>query len=158
MRALGVAVALSGVVLAGCAAAGNGPAGPIDWDEELDLGTPGEVVHTVAGVEYYPACGNETLIAGDTTYYPFTPANTWDFPQSEASGVALSAIPGDANLGFARASALRPSHLRTVVAPEPGDDTGTLVVYANGFAHWSSDNGELATWLTTTEIEYAWVC
>jgi hypothetical protein len=45
-----------------------------------------------------------------------------------------------------------------VVAPGPGDDVGTLVIYQNGLAYWVSDSGDLDTWLTDTELTYNWVC
>ena len=45
-----------------------------------------------------------------------------------------------------------------VVAPGPGDDVGTLVIYENGLAYWQADSGGLHTWLTTREVEYNWAC
>lgn len=144
--------AATALMLAGCA-----PSGPVDWDDELDLGVPGTVIDTVEDVEFYPACGNEVLTLEGETWYPFTPANPGDFPSTPA---ALASAP----LGFARASAVIPMTalptvaLATVVAPGPGDATGTLTRFEGGFAWWEADSGDLETWLTTTEIEYQWVC
>lgn len=45
-----------------------------------------------------------------------------------------------------------------VVAPGPGDDLGTLVIYENDLAYWEPDSGTLSTWLTNTKIEYNWAC
>jgi hypothetical protein len=39
-----------------------------------------------------------------------------------------------------------------VVDPGPGDDIGTLTVWADGVARWESDSGNLATWLVDDEI------
>lgn len=148
MRA-GVALAAAAALWLGGCASGTGPSGPVDWDEELELGTPGEQVAVTHDVDFYPACGNETLTLDGTTWYPFTPANGEDF-------VAPSALGDLPTVGWSRASAVRA--LPGVVAPGPGDDTGTLVEYEGGFAHWTSDNGALETWLTTTQITYTWVC
>ena len=156
MRRLAFAAALGLVMLGGCAAPGSAPADPLDWDDELDLGAPGERIDEYAAVEYYPACGNEVLTWEGERYFPFTPAHGEDFPAAHAA-MPASVVECGA-LGFARASAMRAAPGRTVVAPGPGDDVGTLVVYDGGFAHWSADSGELATWLTTTELTYAWVC
>ncbi|WP_159450116.1 hypothetical protein [Demequina sp. NBRC 110056] len=173
MRVLGGVVALSVAVLAGCAAPGaDGVDGtpPLTWDGDLDLGVPGELIIASGGVEYYPACGNEVLDWAEDDYYPFKPADTEGFPDpsnhppldvepsATAAAATLPERTGDAALGFARASALRTAHVRTVAEPGPGDDVGTLVVYDNGFAHWTSDSGRLETWLTTTPIEYQWAC
>ena len=158
MRGAVALAATAALWLGGCAA-GTARSGPVDWDEELDLGTPGEAVAVTEDVEFYPACGNETLTLDGTTWYPFTPANGEDFmvPSALASLRLGDDMFGDgAHVGWARASAVRV--LPAVVAPGPGDDTGTLVEYEGGFAHWTSDNGALETWLTTTEITYSWVC
>ncbi|WP_061963097.1 hypothetical protein [Demequina aurantiaca] len=127
------AVALGAVAaLTGCAAAGSG--------------SPGEQRQVVEGVEYYPACGNETLTFDGVTWYQFDPEDEEDFP----TPVAFAAVdmPG---LGMSRST-------KAVVAPGPGDDTGTLVVYDGGYAYFRSDSGDLTTWLTTDKIEYNFVC
>lgn len=153
--------AVATLLLAGCAT-GAAPSGPIQWDDELDLGVPGDLVGTQSGVEFYPACGNEVLLFEDEAWYPYTPSNLEDF-----AGLAL-ALPSTGR-GLARASAavlevavpetaVVSLAVPAVVAPEPGDDTGRLTRYEGGFAYWVSDNGSLSTWLTTTEIEYGWVC
>jgi hypothetical protein len=154
MRAAGALAAAAALWLGGCAAGPEAPSGPVDWDEQLDLGEPGPVIQIVEDVEFYPACGNETLMHAGTTWYPFTRADGTDAPDPSALGREGS---GDrASAAWARASAVRA--VPAVVAPGPGDDVGTLVEYEGGFAHWVSDSGELRTWLTTTEITYAWVC
>jgi hypothetical protein len=45
-----------------------------------------------------------------------------------------------------------------VVAPGPGDDIGTLVVWADGVARWVSDSRNLDVWMIDDPIRYAWVC
>ena len=45
-----------------------------------------------------------------------------------------------------------------VPAPGPGDDIGTLVVWADGVARWISDSGLLDVWMIDDEIIYSWVC
>ena len=48
--------------------------------------------------------------------------------------------------------------LPAIPMPEPGDDAGTMVIYEGGHAYWESENGALNTWLTTTELDYNWIC
>ena len=55
--------------------------------------------------------------------------------------------PAPGLAGFARVS-----------PPGPGDDTGTLVVWADGVARWTSDSGNLDVWLVDEPITYNWVC
>ena len=43
-------------------------------------------------------------------------------------------------------------------SPGPGDDIGTLVVWADGVARWASDSGKLDVWMIDDEITYPWVC
>jgi hypothetical protein len=45
-----------------------------------------------------------------------------------------------------------------VAPPGPGDDIGTLVVWAVGVARWVSDSGVLDVWLIDDEVTYNWVC
>ena len=42
--------------------------------------------------------------------------------------------------------------------PGPGDDVGTLVVWADGVARWVSDSGKIDVWMIDDEITYMWVC
>ncbi|MFW7415466.1 hypothetical protein [Demequina sp. SO4-18] len=144
----GALVAAAALMVSGCASEG-GVSGPVAWDEELDLGAPGAELDTVDDVGFYPACGNETLTFEGEDWYPFEPANLDDYPSAP---LALAS----AALGFARASAV--VALPSVEEPGPGDATGTLTRYDDGFAHWVSDSGNFETWLTATELEYSWVC
>lgn len=146
------ATAAIAVALASCAAAAQ--QGPVEWDTQLDLGVPGDVLETHPDVTFYPACGNETLTWDGTVYYPYNPSQLDDFPDPTDVVTRASALETPAAPRWARMSAQLPA----VAPPQPGDDTGTLVVYEGGHAYWESDNGELDAWLTTTELEYMWVC
>ena len=152
-RSLWAALVMTGAVaLAGCA---NVPAsGPVNWDDSLDFGVPGEVLETHADVQFYPACGTEVLNWDGTAYYPYNPSQLNDFPDPTDTVTRASALGTAVTARWVGTSALLP----TVPMPGPGDDNGTLVVYQGGHAYWESDNGELHTWLTTTELEHAWVC
>ena len=132
-------VAVATVMLAACSTLTE----PMYPGDSRNLGVPGAQIDVTHGVEYYPACGNETLDFGGLRYFPFTPSNADDFPY-EGGYIA----PETDGFGFAP----------MVVAPGPGDDVGTLTQYENGFAYWISDNGYLSTWLTDTELTYNWVC
>ncbi len=133
-----------GTLLAGCASPGADDG--VEYGETLDLGVPGAVIEVVEGVAGYPACGNEPITHGGVTWYPFEPANLDEFPD-------VAALAGG-GLGGGTMRIVLPG----VVEPGPGDDTGTLVIYEGGFAHWESDSGDLETWLTDQPLEYWWAC
>jgi hypothetical protein len=144
-----IALVLAGALaLAGCGTSGvdrNTPGASYDY------GAPGAVVAIYAGVAYYPACGNETLNFDDREWFPFDPSNAADLPSDP-----LSEVPGSDTSAAAVSAFAGP--VGAVVAPGPGDDVGTLVIYQNDLAYWESDSGTLSTWLTTSKIEYDWVC
>jgi hypothetical protein len=146
-----LALVLAGALaLAGCGASG---ADGHTQGASYDYGTPGAVLAIYAGVGYYPACGNETLDFDDRLWFPFVPSNAADLPPDP-----LSEMPGSAAVDTAAAVAFVEGPVGAVVAPGPGDDLGTLVIYQNDLAYWESDSSALSTWLTTSEIEYNWVC
>jgi len=136
MRIYGVAATVAVLLLAGCTA-----------------GTPAGEVHkvgTYTDVPFYPACGNEILEYEGSIWYPLLPDDQKPAPTDlpEPTGQAAGASGGR---GIS-------ASVHLVVAPGPGDDTGTLTIYDDGTAYWVSDNGHLDTWLTTDEITYEWVC
>jgi len=149
IREVAVSVMVGAVLVVGGCAPGGNPGGVSP--DPVASGPHGAVASVHEDVQYYPACGNEILDYEGTTWFPFASdeSETWATP------VAL-AEPASGGLGGGLARVdLR---LPTVVAPGPGDDVGTLTVYEDGIGYWVSDNGELDTWLTTTPLEYNWVC
>jgi hypothetical protein len=99
------------------------------------------------GISFYPACGNETLEHEGVTWYQ---VNERDFPEQYGAAVAVEReqpLDEGGVRGFAR-----------VVAPGPGDDVGTLLVWADGVARFTSDSGDLTAWLIDDELTYNWVC
>ena len=131
--------------------------------ESRNLGVPGEVIAVTEGVEYYPACSNETLAFDGLLYFPFTPSNADEFPYEAGffaptvdTDETAQALGGASNAsGFGGGLA---RNVPFVAAPGPGDDVGTLTQYENGFAYWISDSGYLSTWLTNQKLTYNWVC
>lgn len=114
---------------------------------EDDVGTPSvvDVVDVVDNVEYYGACGNETLVVGSSTFYPLLPderaaLDTSKYPLNHPNGL-VSGIGGKVR----------------VQEPEPGDDIGTLTVYSDGIARFESDSGRIV-WLSTDQRTYDWDC
>lgn len=105
--------------------------------------SPGGYADRIGGVQYYPACGNETLEFEGRTWYPIA-RDDWAPPVDRALGVT-----GGAGIAMS---------VPTVAAPGPGDNVGTLYLWNTGRAYWVSDNGELATWLTVVPQRYNWVC
>lgn len=156
-RVVAAAVAFAAgliVGLGGCASSGGSPEPLPEPGVEIDLGTPGDVIATYDNVEFYPACGNETLAHEGEMWFPFTPADTDGFPSAGADAAAATAGWGGGGSGHGVALARVPM----VIAPGPGDAVGTLTVYEGGFAYWTSDSGDLDTWLTNTKLTYNWVC
>lgn len=137
------------------------------WNPDDDYGTPGAVIGGDNGVPYYPACGNEILTFDDKQWFPFEPASLEGFPTDPLADAPPPhptageppAPSADAKGGVGDIATLDvAAPVGAVVAPGPGDDVGTLVIYDNDLAYWESDSGGLSTWLTAHEIEYNWVC
>lgn len=114
---------------------------------------PVAIVGVHEGVEFYPACGNEILDHLGVTWFsivaaggvPVDPALQPQVDEVFSSEREPSPVAG--KRGLVR-----------VAAPGPGDDIGTLVVWADGVARWVSDSGDLDQWLVADEIQYMWVC
>jgi hypothetical protein len=106
------------------------------------------VVGVYEGVSFYPACGDESLEHDGVRWYQVQDS---DYPDVYARVVDTprERAPGGAGI---RGFALR------VVEPGPGDDVGTLVVWADGVAHFTSDSGDLTAWLVDEELTYRWTC
>jgi hypothetical protein len=103
--------------------------------------TPGETVEILdilRGFSYYGACGNETVDVAGTVYYPLLP--------EDLAALDTSRYPTDPAEGAVR-----------VAPPGPGDDVGSMIVYADGIARFESDSGWII-WLTDVEQSYGWEC
>jgi hypothetical protein len=117
------------------------------------VAAPVELVAVYGDVHFYPACGNETLDHGGVTWYPivhvgFDPMMPELQPRvDEVLAVRRQAWSPDDPHGIAR-----------VVEPGPGDDIGTLAVWADGVARWTSASGDLDVWMVDDDIEYRWEC
>ncbi|WP_062205469.1 hypothetical protein [Demequina salsinemoris] len=149
-------------VLAGCSAGDDA-----SRDEHGDHGSPGAVIDVREAVEYYPACGDESLTIDGVAWYPYQPTNLADFPDDplEDAGVTEAAalvdpvyLPIGAGTVAAAASAARAVAAASIAPPDPGDDIGTMVIYEGDFAYWVSDSGVSDGWLTTDVIDYDWIC
>ncbi|MDJ0768264.1 MAG: hypothetical protein QNJ12_05695 [Ilumatobacter sp.] len=104
------------------------------------------IVEVVEDVEYYIGCANEPVEVDGTLWYPLA-----DFGFGFADEIAEILDTPREPLPTA------PVGLARVAEPGPGDDVGTLVVYADGVAHYTSDSGQ-TIWLTVEEQTYEWVC
>ncbi len=150
-RILTMATVAVALLLAGCAMPGSKPH---SWDSTYDYGTPAAAISTHANVTYYPACGNEVLTFEGRTWFQFKPMHPDAMPSDPLSTAPLPTTdPADAVQTAAYAGPVG-----AVVAPGPGDDVGTLVIYENDLAYWEADSGSLSRWLTNHQIEYGWVC
>jgi len=111
------------------------------------------VASVAEGVAGYPACGTEPITSDGVTWYPVaTVGGAAPTPELQAELDAILAVDREPS------PVDGPSGLVRVVAPGPGDDVGTLVVWADGVARWTSDSGDLDVWLVDRELTYDWVC
>lgn len=108
------------------------------------------IVGVYESVEFYPACGNETLQHLTRTWYPVASDPTNSGIRDEVAARLEAQREESPVVG--RRGLLR------VVEPGPGDDTGTLVIWADGVARWVSDSRDLDVWMVDDEITYNWVC
>jgi hypothetical protein len=113
---------------------------------------PVEVIAVYDGVAFYPACGNETLRHEGVTWYPIVHVGFEPMMPELQERV-------DAVLSVERELWPRdPQGLARVAPPGPGDDVGTMAVWADGVARWVSDSGALDVWMVDDEIAYSWEC
>jgi hypothetical protein len=103
------------------------------------------------GVEFFPACGNETLSHLGVTWYPIQRDPSVGEAMLEAIERVDSVEREQPPVGIARG-------LAGGFEPRPGDDVGTLVIWADGVAMWFSDSGNLGQFLVDDEMESAWMC
>lgn len=108
---------------------------------------PVEVVRVVEDVEYYGACGNETLTVDGSSFYPLLPEEVDTLDQDRYPTAAVATEPEE---GLGRTVLL-------VAEPGPGDDVGLLLVYADGMARFKSESGWII-WLTAEPRTYNWEC
>lgn len=105
------------------------------------------VAETIAGVDYYYACGNEVLELPDgRRFYPFV-------DQDQVDKDAYLSAPWGQSASVRLATAT----LVAVPMPEPGEDIGTLTIFEDGTARFVSETG-IEAWLTDEEQTYNWEC
>jgi hypothetical protein len=118
-----------------------------------DAIVPVPIVEVYEGVGFYPACGNTPLAFEGVTWYPVAHvgynASQDDLAllMDELAMIVREPSPVAGARGFAR-----------VVPPGPGDDVGTLVIWADGVARWVSDSGLQDVWMVDHELIYNWDC
>lgn len=120
----------------------------VETDPETGAVGEATIVDVFEGVEYYPACGNETLAHDGITWHQ---VNQGEYPDlyDRVVNAMRENLPESVGVsGFAA----------RVVSPGPGDDIGTLVVWSDDVAYFVSDSGDLRAWLVTEELTYDWVC
>ncbi len=121
----------------------------VENDPETGTATPeATIVEVYDGVNYYPACGNEQLTHEGVTWYQVQKNEYPEVYERAANGYRENPPESVAVRGFAP----------RVVAPGPGDDVGTLVVWTDGVAYFVSDSGDLTAWLVDEELTYPWEC
>lgn len=133
----------------------TGCGGESDAGSEVGSSTDPDGIVTISaahwGVEYYGACGNETVVVDGVTYYPLLAEEQARlaidrYPTSAAEQAELLGETDDALWDIQR-----------VVAPGPGDDVGKMLIYIDGTARFESDSGRVL-WLSAEPKTYEWDC
>jgi hypothetical protein len=115
--------------------------------------TPVALVAVYEDVAFYPACGNETLHHQGVAWYPIVQVGFQPMaPELQDLGDAVLAVERE------RWTSRDPQGLARVGIPGPGDDVGTMAVWADGVGRWASDSGRLDVWMVDDKVEYSWVC
>jgi hypothetical protein len=121
----------------------------IESDPETGWSEPeATIVGVYDGVGFYPACGDEQLEYDGVVWYQ---VQEYEYPE-----IYDRAVNG--NREQAPETVTVHGLAARVVAPGPGDDVGTLVVWSDGVAYFVSDSGDLHAWLVQEELTYNWVC
>lgn len=153
LRSLG----LAGLVMASLVGCGASPDSAAPSSEPVETSTtlpdPVPIVGVYDAVGFYPACGNEVLSHLGRRWYPIVhdgldPA---DRDLQDEVDAALAVDREEPPVAVMQG-------LTRVAPPGLGDDTGTLVVWADGVARWASDSGDLDVWMIDDVITYNWVC
>ncbi len=112
-----------------------------------------EITAVYEEVEFYPACGNETLTHRGVVWHPVVHVGLEPMDAAFAPLVAevLAVEREPSPVG-------RPRGLARVAPPGPGDDAGTLVVWADGVARWVSKSGDLDVLMIDDTVTYNWIC
>lgn len=109
------------------------------------------IVGVYEDVAFYPACGNETLTFDRQIWYQL---NHYDGYDDEYAAIYQAFVDAERE----PSPVVGPRGFARVAPPGPGDDIGTLVIWADGVARWVSDSGGLDTWMVDDELTYDWVC
>lgn len=146
MKMLGVTIACLVFGTAACGGndhptAASVPAATGSPSTEVPTAEPGqvEILAVHEGFEFYNPCGDAPLEVFGATYYPVY--------REDVNEIDEARYPIEAT----------PEGLVRVAPPGPGDDVGTMVLYADGMARFESDSG-MVTWFTDQELTYDWVC
>lgn len=146
-----IVICLAGVlVLGACGESDDAPADTAPGEIAAVTSTVPDVADVEIAtiherVEYYGACGNETVTVDGVTYYPLL--------REDLDDLAVDRYPLVGGLLTLVGSLSAPM----VAPPGPGDDVGDMIVYVNGIARFESDSGWVI-WLTDQEQVYGWEC
>lgn len=106
-----------------------------------------EIVDVYRNLEYYGACGNETVRVDGTVFYPVPSEPSEHVVPGVAEAIDESRYPLPPD----------PTGVVRVAPPGPGDDIGMMIVYSDGFVRFESVSG-WTIWLTDQEQTYGWEC
>ena len=112
------------------------------------------IVGTFEDVAFYPACGTETLDHEGITWYTLS---SLEFPTTDPEHAKVLALVASVERESSPVAGFNGVAAR-VAEPGPGDDVGTLVIWADGVARFVSDSGNLDVWLVDDELTYHRVC
>ena len=111
------------------------------------------IVTIYEDVNWYPPCATSPLELDGTLYYPLP----MGAPPVDESRYPLVIGPAGNNLPREGMAVMVGLDLPRIMAPGPGDDIGTVIVYSDGMARFESESGDVA-WLTREMQTYGYVC
>lgn len=133
--------------------AASGPSSSVSSVSLVPEPDPVPIAGVYEAIDFYPACGNETLDHRGVTWFPVVAAGGEPLvPALQPRVDKILAVDREMSPVTGVHGIVR------VVEPGPGDDIGTLVVWEDGVARWVSDSRDLDVWMIDDEIRYMWVC
>lgn len=143
-------------LLTGCGTSAGEPAGGETESPAPSADGPVEVSEVRHDLTYYDPCRNEVYPIDGVTYYPLYSEELGGldesrYPVPERPDTATSGGRGLWGAGAGMAV------IPMVPMPQEGDDTGTMILYADGMARFESHTG-IVSWLSTESRDYGWVC
>lgn len=115
--------------------------------------TPVQLVGVYDDVVFYPACGNEVLAHRGVRWQPIVHVG-FDPMVPQLNDLVDDVLETRRE----KWTPVEPHGMARTPGPGPGDDIGTLAVWADGVARWVSTSRDLDVWMVDDDLGALWVC